>query len=68
MYTCHDDDKLVTRNKDVSEHNRDCKGNSSAHMHVHVEGSWTWLSGLCNATLTTCIMMYCNPHAHAHYW
>ena len=26
------DDKLVTRYKDVSEHNLDCNGNSSAHV------------------------------------
>ena len=26
------DDKLVTGYKDVSEHNRDCNGNSSAHV------------------------------------
>ena len=29
-HICIHDDKLVTRYKDVSEHNRDCNGNSSA--------------------------------------
>ena len=29
---CIHDDKLVTRYKDVSEHNRDCNGNSSARV------------------------------------
>ena len=31
-HKCIHDDKLVTRYKDVSEHNRDCNGNSSAHV------------------------------------
>ena len=33
-HTCIHDDKLVTRYKDVSEHNRDCNGNSTAHVQV----------------------------------
>ena len=32
IHACIHDDKLVTRYKDVSEHNRDCNGNSSAHV------------------------------------
>ena len=31
-HICIHDDKLVTRYKDVSEHNLDCNGNSSAHV------------------------------------
>ena len=31
-HTCIHDDELITRYKDVSEHNRDCNGNSSAHV------------------------------------
>ena len=31
-HICMHDDKLVTRYKDVSEHNLDCNGNSSAHV------------------------------------
>ena len=31
-HTCIHDDKLVTRYKDVSEHHRDCNGNSSVHV------------------------------------
>ena len=31
LYVLHDD-QLVTRYKDASEHNRDCNGNSSAHV------------------------------------
>ena len=34
----HVDDKLVTRYKDVSEHHRDCNGNSIVPM-SKVEGS-----------------------------
>ena len=31
-HTCIHDDKHVTCYKDVSEHHRDCNGNSSAHV------------------------------------
>ena len=61
------DDKLVTCYKDVSEHYRDCNGNSTSSAHVQGRRQLDLvllLSGLCNTTLT----YYCNPHAHAHYW
>ena len=62
---CIHDDKLVTRYKDVSEHNRDCNGDSSAMSKV--EGSWTWLSGVCSTTLTymyhdKCIVIHTRMH------
>ena len=64
MYICIHDDKLDTRYKDVSEHNRDCNGNTIVPM-SKVEGSWTWLSGQCNTTLMK-IYCYSNPYAHVH--
>ena len=42
--------KLATRYKDVSEHNRDCIQWAQLVPMSKVEGSWTWLSGLCNNT------------------
>ena len=58
---------IIHDNKLVSEHYRDCNGNSSAH--VQGRRQLDLLSGLCiNTTqhLPT-MLMYCNPHAHAHY-
>ena len=70
-HTAHvHDDKLVTFYKDVSEHYRDCNGNSSAHVQGRTQ--LDLLSGLCNTTLTYMyhdnVLILCNLHAHAHYW
>ena len=53
-HTAHiHDDKLITCYKDVSEHYRDCNGNSSAHAQCrrHLD-LVLLLSGLCNTTIT----------------
>ena len=65
MHNIIHDDKLVTWYKTVSEHNRDCNGNSSAHVQGRQQLD---LVLLLSGQHLPIMIMYCSPHAHAHYW
>ena len=61
IYVLHDD-KLVTRYKDASEHNRDCNWNSSAHVQGRRQLDLVEVYVI-NTYLHVCIVI----HTHAHY-